>query len=59
MFLWSKACAYVKAHADHFLISIGVSIAIAILTNVFMHYLPYILYLLHIPAKIVHLITGK
>ena len=57
--MWSKIKAYVKEHQHHFLISLGVSLLVTILTNVCMHYLPGILHLLHVPAKIVHMITGK
>jgi hypothetical protein len=57
--LLSKAKAYVKAHLDHFLISIGVSLVITVITNVCMHYLPAILRFLHIPAKLIHLVTGN
>lgn len=55
----SRAVAYVKAHADHFMISLGVSLVVAILTNVIMHYLPWMLHSLHVPSEIVHLFTGK
>lgn len=54
---WTKIVAYVKAHADHFIISIGCSVAVTVITNVIMHYLPYILRFLHIPAKLIQLFT--
>jgi hypothetical protein len=56
--MWSRVKAYVKAHADHFLISIGVSLAITIITNVLIHYLAFILRFMHVPAKIAHMLTG-
>ena len=59
MSLWYKIKAYVKEHQHHFLISLGVSLLVTITTNVCMHYLPFFLYLLHIPVKIIHLVTGK
>jgi hypothetical protein len=57
--MWSRIKAYIKAHADHFLISIGVSLAITIITNVCMHYLPTILRWLHLPMKLIHLLTNR
>jgi hypothetical protein len=57
--LWAKVWGYVKEHQHHFMISIGVSLVITILTNVIMHYFTSILHFLHVPAKIVHLITGN
>jgi hypothetical protein len=57
--MFGKIKAYVKAHADHFLISIGVSLAITVITNVLIHYLADILRLMHVPARLVHLLTGK
>ena len=57
--MWSRVKAYVKAHADHFMISIGVSLAITIITNVLIHYLADILKFMHVPVKIVHLLTNK
>lgn len=49
--------AYVKLHADHFMISIGVSIVIAIITNVLIHYMAGIMRLLHVPAKLIQWMT--
>jgi hypothetical protein len=56
--MWSRVKAYVKAHADHFMISIGVSLAITIITNVLIHYLADILKLMHVSMKFVRLLTG-
>lgn len=53
----SKIVAYVKAHADHFLISIGVSIIITVITNVLIHYGAIIMQHLHVPAKIINWLT--
>lgn len=57
--MWSRIKAYIKAHADHFIISIGVSLAITIITNVLIHYLADILRFVHVSAHLVHLLTGK
>ena len=59
MWSWSKIKAYVKEHQHHFLISLGVSLLVTISTNILIHYLAYILRFLHVPLKIVHMITGK
>lgn len=45
---------YVKAHLDHFMISIGVSIVISLITNVFLHHLPFFLHLFHVPTGLIH-----
>jgi hypothetical protein len=55
--MWARLKTYIKAHADHFLISIGVSLSITIIVNVIMHYLPWILAHLHVPAFVIRLIT--
>jgi hypothetical protein len=58
MSLWSKACAYVKAHADHFLISIGVSMVVTILSNVALHYGADILRWMHVPQWVLRWFTS-
>lgn len=50
---------YIKANFDHFMISIGVSIVVTIIANVAIHYGAGLLRLMHIPAKLVHLLTGN
>lgn len=59
MSILAKITAYVQAHADHFLISLGVSLAVTVLTNVLMHYLPALMHLLHLPAKLIRLLTQQ
>lgn len=57
---WYKGVRdYIKTHFDHFMISLGVSIVVTILTNVAIHYGAYILKWIHVPAKLVHLLTGN
>ncbi|VVB55102.1 Uncharacterised protein [uncultured archaeon] len=46
----NKILSYVKAHADHFMISIGVSIVITVITDVIVHYATPILHWMHIPG---------
>ena len=53
--MWSKIVAYVKAHADHFMISIVVTV----IANVAIHYGGDLLRWMHVPAKLVHLLTGN
>jgi len=51
--------AYIAKNFDHFMISIGVSIVVTIIANVAIHYGGDLLRWMHVPAKLVHLLTGN
>jgi hypothetical protein len=51
--------SYIKTHFDHFMISLGVSIVVTVITNVAIHYGAHILRWMHVPAKLVHMMTGN
>ena len=51
--------AYIAKNFDHFMISIGVSIVVTIIANVAIHYGADLLRWMHVPAKLVHLLTGN
>lgn len=48
-----KIWVWLKAHVDHFLISIGVSIAVSFASSPVLHHMHQILTFLHIPARII------
>ena len=51
--------SYISTHFDHFMISIGVSIVVTVIANVSIHYGADLLRWMHVPAKIVHMMTGN
>lgn len=51
--LYTVCKGYIKAHLDHFLISLGVSIVITLITNVFLLHLAFWLHLCHVPEFII------
>jgi len=51
--------SYISKNFDHFMISIGVSIVVTIIANVAIHYGGDLLRWAHVPAKLVHLLTGN
>jgi hypothetical protein len=50
---------YIVTHKHAFMISLGVSIVITIITNVFIHYLLDILKFIHAPQSIIHMVSGS
>ena len=50
---------YIGANFDHFMISLGVSIVVTVITNVAIHYGANLLRWIHVPAKLVHMMTGN
>ena len=44
---------YVAAHLDHFLISLGVSIVVTAISDVFVYHLAFWLHLCHVPENII------
>lgn len=46
--------AWVRQHADHFLISTVVSIAVTFTSNIVIHHMPTILGWLHVPQTVTH-----
>jgi hypothetical protein len=51
--------SYIAKNFDHFMISIGVSIVVTVIANVAIHYGADLLRLMHVPAKLVHMMTGN
>jgi hypothetical protein len=50
---------YIAKNFDHFMISIGVSIVVTVIANVAIHYGADLLRWMHVPAKLVHMMTGN
>jgi len=50
---------YIVTNKHAFMISLGVSIVITIITNVVVHYFLDILKWAHVPARIIHIFSGN
>ncbi len=53
MGLISTVKQYVATHLDHFLISLGVSIVITAISDVFVYHLAFWLHLFHVPENVI------
>ena len=49
---------YIVTNKHAFMISLGVSIVITIITNVIVHYFLDVLHWIHAPARIIHIFSG-
>jgi len=50
---------YITANFDHFMISLGVSIVVTVVANVFAYHLGFWLHLFHLPLPLIHWLGYK